>query len=145
MKIQVKDEVVNIIDNVDFPTLIKENVERAFLDGRADDPFYVCNLGDVVQKHLLWRLKFPRIEVFYAMKCNPTQIIVKLLAKLGVGFDCASKTEIAHVLDCGVTPERIIYANTCKQASHIKYAETHGVQMITFDSIAELHKIKTFH
>jgi ornithine decarboxylase len=37
---------------------------------------------------------------------------------------------------------RIIFANPAKMASHIKYASSAGVDLMTFDSEAELMKIK---
>uniref|UniRef100_A0A6G3MF66 Ornithine decarboxylase (Trinotate prediction) n=1 Tax=Henneguya salminicola TaxID=69463 RepID=A0A6G3MF66_HENSL len=87
----------------------------------------------------------PRVEPFYAIKCNPNDIVVKMLAKLKIGFDCASKSEISQALASGVTADRIIYANPCKQASNIKYAQSNGVRMMTFDSVAELRKISAYH
>ncbi len=41
-----------------------------------------------------------------------------------------------------MTPERIIYANPCKQISHLKYAAEKGVELMTFDNELELHKVK---
>ncbi|XP_072142243.1 ornithine decarboxylase-like [Dermacentor andersoni] len=42
----------------------------------------------------------------------------------------------------GVHPDRIIYAHTVKSTSHVKFAEEHGVTLMTFDCIEELHKVK---
>ena len=67
------------------------------------------------------------------------------LAAIGTGFDCASKTEKQLVQGPGVPPERIIYANPCKQVSQIKYAASNGVQMMTFDSEIELMKVLRAH
>lgn len=52
------------------------------------------------------------------------------------------KTEIQKVLDLGVDTSRIIYANPCKTSSFIRYAANHGVNLMTFDNEAELHKVK---
>lgn len=46
------------------------------------------------------------------------------------------------VLDLGVPPELVIYANPCKQISHITYAAKRGVKLMTFDNELELHKVK---
>lgn len=66
-----------------------------------------------------------------------------MLAALGTGFDCASKGEIKKVLDVGVPPSKIIFANPTKPATHLNYALTTGVQSMTFDCAIELYKIKT--
>ncbi|XP_078729863.1 ornithine decarboxylase-like [Lampetra fluviatilis] len=119
-------------------------VVRSISEGEAmaeKDAFYVVDLGDIVRKHLRWLSALPRVRPFYAVKCNNTQTIVHTLATLGVGFDCASKEEIALVQSLGVSADRIIYANPCKQASHLRYAANYGVDLMTFDSDAELHKV----
>ncbi|XP_076834815.1 ornithine decarboxylase [Brachyhypopomus gauderio] len=109
------------------------------------DAFFVADLGDVFKKHLRWVRALPRVTPFYAVKCNDSRAVVMTLASLGVGFDCASKTEIQLVQSLGVEPGRIIYANPCKQVSQIKYASAHGVRMMTFDSEVELMKVSRSH
>lgn len=64
---------------------------RLFLFQDDRDAFYVCDLGDVLRKHLRWTRALPRITPFYAVKCNDSQAVVTTLASLGTGFDCASK------------------------------------------------------
>lgn len=55
------------------------------------DAFYVCDLGDVLKKHLRWVRALPRVTPYYAVKCNDSRAVVMTLATLGTGFDCASK------------------------------------------------------
>jgi ornithine decarboxylase len=64
------------------------------------------------------------VEPFYAMKCNPDPVIVKLLATLGCGFDCATMGEIDLVLNGlgselsfgpnGLAGPMMVYANPAK-------------------------------
>lgn len=111
-------------------------------DPRLDEPFYVVDLGDICRKVKLWRLKLPRVQPFYAIKCNPLPEVLQTLAHFGLGFDCASKNEIDTVLEeTGIDPSRIIYANPCKTKSFIRHARSRGVRRMTFDNIAELDKI----
>jgi diaminopimelate decarboxylase len=67
-------------------------------------PFYVCDLGDIVRKHQAWKTLLPRVEPFYAVKCNDDPVVLGLLAKLGTGFDCASKkgTETISTMTSGI-------------------------------------------
>lgn len=58
------------------------------------DAFYVCDLGDVLKKHLRWVRALPRVTPFYAVKCNDSRAVVMTLASLGTGFDCASKVRV---------------------------------------------------
>ena len=83
-----------------------------------------------------------RLLTTEAVKCNPDPEVLRLLAALDTGFDCASKTEIEQVLDIGVDPSRIIYAHPCKNKSYLRYAAQQGVKQMTFDNADELYKIK---
>ncbi|XP_069033774.1 ornithine decarboxylase-like [Embiotoca jacksoni] len=97
------------------------------------------------QRHLRWITNLPRVKPFYAMKCNNTAAVLRMLSALGTGFDCASKAEMELALSLGVTPDRIIYAHTTKPLSHIRYAHTHRVDVMAFDSEDELLKISLCH
>ncbi|XP_037737918.1 antizyme inhibitor 2 isoform X1 [Chelonia mydas] len=107
--------------------------------------FFVADLGDIVKKHLHFLKALPHVKPFYAVKCNSSKGVVRTLAELGAGFDCASKTEIALVQSIGVPPDKIIYTNPCKQISQIKYAASHGVQLMAFDNEVELGKVARSH
>ncbi|XP_023149457.1 ornithine decarboxylase-like [Amphiprion ocellaris] len=110
-----------------------------------EEPFYVLNLDSLLKRHLRWITNLPRVKPFYAMKCNNTPAVVRMLMALGIGFDCASKAEIQHALSLGATPDKMVYAHTTKPLSHIRYACTHGVDVMTFDSEDELLKISLCH
>jgi len=49
--------------------------------------------------------------------------------------------EIQTMLDLGVSPSNIIYANPCKPPAHIRYARDVGVHTMTFDNADELYKV----
>lgn len=135
----VTSETVDSIINSKIKfCLDQQNEER-------NDAFFVGDMGDIVRKHKIWSNQLPRVEPFYAVKCNDDEAVLAVLAQLGTGFDCASKGEIQKVMDLGVAQSRIIYANPCKQASHIKYAAAHSVELMTFDNETELHKVQKFH
>jgi len=131
----VETDVISVIHNKINDTIQEEK----------DDAFFVADLSDVIEKHKLWTEQLPRVKPFYAVKCNDDVGVLQTLSKLGTGFDCASKAEIQKVLRLKVEKERIIYANPCKQSSHIKYAAKHGVARMTFDNETELHKIKKLY
>jgi len=109
-----------------------------------EDPFYVVDLGVVVSQVYQWWKLFPRVQAFYAVKCNPDPIIVRTLAIMGLNFDCASRTEIQLVQEsCKGLDERpeIIYANPCKAPTHIQDAVfNYGVRLMTFDNMNEVIK-----
>ena len=124
--------------------IIEKEIIRRVTSGN-DDSFYIFDLEDVRMKYSKWVETIPKVTPFYAVKCNDDHRILKTLASMGAGFDCASKNEIKKILSIGVNAERIIYAHTVKQVSFLKYAAERGVKKVTFDSPAELLKIKEFH
>eukprot|EP01092_Planopodium_desertum_P016033 TRINITY_DN879_c0_g1_i1.p1 TRINITY_DN879_c0_g1~~TRINITY_DN879_c0_g1_i1.p1 ORF type:complete len:475 (+),score=98.32 TRINITY_DN879_c0_g1_i1:210-1634(+) len=121
---------------------LKEVIQSKLDAHKLEDAFYVVDLGELVRKYRQWVTLLPNVVPFYAVKCNPKLVVLKTLADLGTNFDCASMHEIEAVLSIGVSPDRIIYANACKQPSHIRYARDVGVRMMTFDCESELVKIK---
>lgn len=46
------------------------------------------------------------------------------------------------MLDLNVHPSKIIFANPCKQKSHLRYADKYDLYFMTFDNEAELDKVK---
>lgn len=142
MKVTNLDERIHVLDSAsNVMTVIKDIA----LSGLQEEAFYVLDIGDIVRKHQIWKEKMPRVEPYYAVKCNDNLIVIEVLAALGVGFDCASKSEINKVLSVGVDSSRIIFANPAKPASHIRHAAAVGVDVMTVDNESELHKIKKLH
>ena len=137
----ISSKKIQIMDKTDILDIINHFLETH----QSDQPFYIVNLKEVIKKINLWRDNLPQIEPFYAIKCNPDEIIIKLMSCMGLGFDCASKNEISKVISAGVNPEKIIFANPCKMIEQIKYARANDVDLMTFDSSHELYKIKLYH
>ncbi|KAI5982890.1 hypothetical protein EDC04DRAFT_2840597 [Pisolithus marmoratus] len=110
----------------------------------AEKAFFVADLTQVYLQHQRWLHCLPEIEptMVRSVKCNPDPYVLRLLASLGAGFDCASNGEISQVLRIGgVDPDKIIFANPCKATSFIRGAAKAGVEKMTFDNADELHKI----
>ena len=132
--------VVNCKRRLSLQKIIKNEIQLNF--EAADDAFYIFNVDDLIEKYRNWMLLLPRVKPHYAVKCNDNELVLQTLAKLGTGFDCASKGEIEKIVGMGVSPERIIYANPTKQVSHLKFAVENRVDRTTFDCAEELYKIK---
>ncbi|XP_068192455.1 ornithine decarboxylase-like [Antennarius striatus] len=138
-------------EDCDIDILNKGRTTNDFIDDMikhskdSEEPFFVASLDSLYMRHLMWVTKLPRVTPFYAVKCNSTPAVLKMLRALGTGFDCASKGEIKLALSLGVTPDKIIYAHTIKPPSHIRYACAHGVNVMTFDNEDELFKISHCH
>ncbi|CAF3589797.1 unnamed protein product [Rotaria sp. Silwood1] len=112
----------------------------------SDEPFYIVNLSHYARQYLQWMHFLGRIHPFYAVKSNPKNFIIKIIAELGGGFDCASSEELNLVREtCGDNFDyatRIIFAHPCKAISHIRQFREAGVQMTVVDNEDELKKLK---
>ena len=51
-------------------------------------------------------------EIFYAVKANSNQSIIKLLASLGAGADVVSIGELERAILAGVDPQKIIFCGS---------------------------------
>lgn len=118
---------------------------------KTDSPMILLDLGEVKRKSHEWHTLLPRVEPFYAIKCNPHPSLLQTLWEQwqcwgAGGFDCASPSEIESACCLGVDPaEHTIYANPCKQASAIHHASRAGVKRLVFDNLHELDKIKSIY
>ncbi|KAI9505627.1 pyridoxal-dependent decarboxylase [Coemansia spiralis] len=124
---------------------IRDALRAKLAQPDAEDAFFVADLGEVYRQFVQWSQLLPHVQPFYAVKCNPDPLVIKLLSRLGAGFDCASRGEIQQALQEDIASENIIYAHPCKPASHLRYAKESGVAMMTFDNSDELIKISQIH
>jgi ornithine decarboxylase len=144
----MKNESIDIIKKTPCEThetinttydIVKKYVDEK--DKYDDEPFYIVDLGKVEEQYNKWVNYLPNIQPYFAVKSNPDNIIINMLAKLGCNFDCASKSELENALNIVNNPDRIIFANPCKISSHLIFARENNISKMTFDSIEELEKI----
>lgn len=76
----------------------------------AEDTLFVYDLGNTTRLFQAWRAAMPRVTPFYAVKCNPEPALLRLLAALGAGSDCASAGELRAAMALGVPQDRVIFA-----------------------------------
>lgn len=120
-----------------------DDVIRDLIENRKQkEPFHIMNLDEICERVEYWRAMVPRVKIFYAVKANDHEWLLKVLAALGTGFDCASPGEINKILRLHVPPRSIVYAQPVKSAEQMQYARAVGVTHTTFDSEHELRKLK---
>jgi ornithine decarboxylase len=119
----------------DLPQRIHQLAER------HGSPLLVLDRARLVQQFEHFRRVLPRVRLYYAVKANPHPDVIKTFNDLGGCFDVASEGEMRHVLAQGVSPDRLIFANTVKRPEALSFAQGAGVDFVTFDSEPELYKI----
>jgi ornithine decarboxylase len=113
---------------------------KAFSDNK-ESPFIVIDLNTVREKYLELEQGFDYARIYYAVKANPAEEVLSLLAELGSNFDIASIYELDRVLKCNVSPDRCSYGNTIKKRKDIAYFYDKGVRLFATDSEADVRNI----
>jgi ornithine decarboxylase len=112
---------------------------------KSNEPFIIFHPNNIIKKINQWSLLLPGITPYYALKCNPDKKIIDIMKNFNMHYDCASKNEIKKILTNNIIHNKIIFANPSKNPDHIQYAKNKNINLLTFDSFNELHKIKALH
>ncbi|CAH2092229.1 unnamed protein product [Euphydryas editha] len=131
---------VLILDNKTPVDVAKAMIEN----GNQKEPFYLFSLDETYRRIQHFKKMMPRVQIFYAMKANDNEKMLKLAATAGLGFDCASPGEISKILKLNVSPLSIIFAIPTKTPEWMNFARESGVKHTTFDTSYELKKIKQY-
>ena len=115
--------------------------QASALAEKYGSPLVVLSLKQAEQNYRTLSDWLNRVKLHYAMKSNPAEPLLKTFADLGSGFDVATIGEIKTLLQLGVDPSRLIYANPTKPENWIAQAWKLGVTRFTYDSPAEVGKI----
>jgi ornithine decarboxylase len=114
--------------------------------GDIDTPLIIIDLSKLLIQFNRWKKCLPNIHPYYAVKCNPDPVVVQFLQNLGCNFDCATKAEMELVVNqLGHDPAEVVFSNPCKLESHIRYADSIGVNTTIIDNHDEVSKIKRCH
>lgn len=114
-----------------------------FLDFSKDlpTPNIVVNLNTIKRNFLTLKDSFPYAKIFYAIKANPGEPVLQMLAEMGSNFDIASRYELDMISKFVNDPSRFSYGNTIKKSSDIKYFYEKGVRIFATDSKDDLKNI----
>jgi len=128
---QIKDNKLNI-SGVPVDEIVK----------KYGSPLYVYDANTIKLKFQALRDALPNsIEIFYAMKPNPTKAIVELLQAEGCGLEIASIGELKVCQAINADPNNIVFAGPAKTDDELKAAIEAGIRVIHVESVNELHRI----
>ncbi len=117
-----------------------EGVPLERIAERVGTPSYVYSRAGI---ETAWR-RFDRALggaphlVCYSLKANSNLSIVKLLARLGSGFDIVSGGELDRLRRAGVPGDRIVFSGVGKTREEIREALRAGILLFNVESEAEL-------
>jgi ornithine decarboxylase len=116
---------------------------KEFIKGK-ETPFLIVDLKKVEHNYNELHRLLPFAKIYYAVKANPLDEVVKILEKKGSNFDVASIYEIDQCLRLGITPDRLSYGNPIKKKEHIAYAYKKGIRLFVTDSAEDLEEIAKY-
>lgn len=128
----------NTIENYLSSSEIKEF--KKFIKDKPT-PCLVLNMEKVKENYDALHANLPYAKIYYAVKANPDDEVVRVLAKKGSNFDVATIFEIDQCLRLGISPDRLSFGNPIKKAKDIAYAHKKGIKIFATDSLGDIEKI----
>jgi ornithine decarboxylase len=104
-------------------------------------PALTVDLATVRRCYRQLQAALPGVELYYAVKANPSRPVLDALHDEGARWDVASPGEIDAVLAVSPDPARISYGHTVKKPVDIAHAHARGVRRFSVDCDAELDKL----
>jgi diaminopimelate decarboxylase/spermidine synthase len=101
-------------------------------------PYLRIDLDRVRSNFQALRSVLPQADIRYAVKANPAEPILRLLAAEGSAFDVASVGEVDACIAAGVDGARLAFGNTIRKPAAVAAAYTRGVRVFAFDTEHDL-------
>ncbi len=100
-------------------------------------PFYVYSQQKIINqvnktKEILGN------NIFYSIKSNSNQAILKLMNSLNIGADVVSVGELKRALDAGFDANKIIFEGVGKSEQDLLYAMHKNIRLINTESLEEI-------
>ncbi len=80
-------------------------------------------------------------HVHYALKSNFNKKILSIIQSNGFGADCVSGGEIVRAIECGFSPDKIVFAGVGKSDAEINLALDYNIFCFNVESLQELEVI----
>ena len=128
--------------------MIHYNKSRPFIEGVSLEdiakaqttPFYIYSQTKITNTFKQLKNSLDS-EIFYAVKANSNQSIIRLMASLGAGADVVSVGELERAILAGVEPQKIIFEGIGKTKQDISFAIEKNIRLINIESIDELERV----
>ncbi len=118
-----------------------EEVPVSKLVERFDTPLYVYSASTIRERMDAFRRAFRKVPhtVCYSVKANSNLSILRLLAKMGCGFDVVSGGELERVLKVDKrAAKKVVFSGVGKTKSEMRAALKAGILLFNVESESEL-------
>ena len=100
-------------------------------------PFYMYSQEMISQKVETTK-KILGENIFFSVKSNSNQAILKLMQSLNIGADVVSIGELKRALSAGFPPNKIIFEGVGKSKEDLVYAIQQDIRLINTESLEEI-------
>ncbi len=103
----------------------------------CETPFYIYSQDKIINqvsdtKRILGK------NIFYSIKSNSNQAILKLMQSLDIGADVVSVGELKRAIEAGFDPRKIIFEGVGKSVQDLLYAMYKNIRLINTESLEEI-------
>lgn len=110
--------------------------------GRFGTPIFVYDAAIIDQKWtILHRALPPRFRVYYSVKANPTQALVRRFLDKGSGLEIASGGEFFQAIRAGCPPDKILFAGPGKTDAELEFVLKQGIGELHLESLQEAKRV----
>ena len=128
--------------NIEFKNN-KPYIESLCLDNIINShktPFYIYSQKEIEKTYNYLKKNLPA-EIFFSVKANSNQAILKLMQNLGAGADVVSAGELKRAINANFKNNKIIFEGVGKSKEDIEYAVKNNIKLINIESIKEFEII----
>ncbi|MCX6745265.1 MAG: type III PLP-dependent enzyme [Candidatus Parcubacteria bacterium] len=124
--------------------LTVDKVKQKFNINEIHKPSMVIDSSIITAKYHALKNLVDGLELYYSVKTNPHIEVIRLLEKLGSGFEVSSHPEMMELINLGIPANRIIIGNTLKVPKMIEEAHKYGINYFAYDSETEVQKLAKY-
>lgn len=112
------------------------------LAAKFGTPLFIYDKAVLYRKWQMLRETLPEaFKIFYSVKANPNQTILRFFLERGCGLEVASGGEFYRAMKAGALPENIIFAGPGKTESELELVLKQGIGEIHIESSIEAQRI----
>lgn len=122
-----------------------ESVNLSELADEIDTPFYCYSSATLERHYRVFDDAFAGIDhaIFYSIKANSNQAVVRTLTDLGAGIDVVSEGELRRAIALGVPGHRIVFSGVGKTAAEMATALKVPIAGFNVESEPELELLNS--
>ncbi|MBU2007795.1 diaminopimelate decarboxylase [Patescibacteria group bacterium] len=111
-------------------------------------PFHIYDEAGIIKTGEKLKKLFSGVSAefqeFFAVKANPNLEILKIIKRLGFGFDCSSEPELFLARSVGATANEIMFCSNNTSSGEFEAANKFGGCILNLDDIAMVPKVPIF-